>query len=338
MKRTIIGLCGLLVGAAFTGAAYQWMATRNDLAANPPPGRLVDIGGHKLHLWCTGSGAPSVILETGLGGSSVDWGFVQPEVAGFTQVCSYDRAGMGYSDPGPSPRTTRRIVRELVELLDRGGINGPLVLVGASIGGFTVRVFASEHPERVAGLVLVDGSHEDQRMDVPQIAPFVPLLSSVGVLRLLGVSFGQRPDSLPPSVRGFARATSFRAAGYQAAADEIMHVRESTAEVKATRRKLTIPVVVVTAGREVDAVWRDLQRDQVGLSERGCQAIAEQSGHVVALSQPEVVVKAIRATVEAARGRNDIALCGSPVGRAGPSNTPMKLTVAFGARSLLPGR
>src|SRR4026209_294459 len=115
-KRVLIGLSSLLIVAAIAGAMCQWAASRRDLAANPPPGRLVDVGGHRLHIWCTGSGTPSVILETGLGGSSADWGFVQPEIAAFTRVCSYDRAGMGYSDPGPSPRTTRRIAKELAQL------------------------------------------------------------------------------------------------------------------------------------------------------------------------------------------------------------------------------
>jgi pimeloyl-ACP methyl ester carboxylesterase len=308
--RTLLALSGLVVVAALTGATYQWLATRHDLAANPPPGRLVDVGGHRLHIWCTGSGAPSVILETGLGGSSADWGFVQPEVAAFTRVCSYDRAGMGYSDPGPSPRTTRRIARELAALLDRTGISGPVVLVGASIGGLAVRVFASEHAERVAGLVLVDASHEDQDVDIPAIAPFVPFLSTVGAFRLLGVSFGPPPASLAPSVRGFARATGFRSAAYQGAANEMIHLRESAAEVKATRRTLNIPVVVVTAGLGADAAWRDLQRDQVGLSRQGCQVNAERSGHAIAVGQPQAVVDAIRAVVDTARGRHDVALCG----------------------------
>ena len=215
---------------------------------------------------------------------------------------------MGYSDPGPSPRTTRRIARELAQLLDRSGISGPLILVGASIGGLMVRVFASEHSDqakRVEGLVLVDASHEDQQQDVPRLAPFVPVLSSLGVLRLLGVSFGLNPASLPPSVRGFARATSFRAAGYQAAANEMIHLPESHAEVRATRRKLTIPVVVVTAGRGADDPgWSDMQRDQVGLSHRGCQVIAEQSGHVVPLDEPRIIVDAIRSIVDAPRLRS----------------------------------
>jgi pimeloyl-ACP methyl ester carboxylesterase len=302
-RRIVVVLGAFLVVVAFSGGTYQWLATRNELAATPPPGQLVDIGGYRLHLWCTGTGAPAVILDTGLGGSSADWGFVQPDVARFTRVCSYDRAGMGYSDPGPSPRTARRIASELAELLARGGISGPVVLVAASIAGFAVRVFASDHPERAAGLVLVDASHEDQVHEVPGMARFVPVLSTIGVLRLLGVSFGQRIDSQAPPVRQFARATRFRAAGYQAAADEIIHVRESASEVRSSRRKLTIPVLVVTGGRGADDNWRRLQRDQASLSERSCVIVAERSGHVVPIDQPMVVVDAIRTVVETTRGQ-----------------------------------
>jgi pimeloyl-ACP methyl ester carboxylesterase len=326
MKRTLIGVGGLVVVAALTGTAYQWIATRRDLARTPPPGRLVDIGGHRLHIWCSGSGAPSVILEAGLGGSSADWGFVQPEVAGFTQVCSYDRAGMGYSDPGPSPRTTRRITYELVQLLDRTGITGQVVLVGASIGGLAVRVFASEHPQRTAGLVLVDASHEDQDTEVPRVAPFVPLLSSIGIFRILGVTFGPPPTSLAPPVRGFAQATGFRAAAYQTVVDEFTHLRQSSEEVKATRRQLSIPVVVVTAGQGTDAAWLNLQRDQVGLSQHGCQIIAERSGHGVALGQPGVVIQAIREIVDAVKGRNATTLCGQRQGDFEPSNSEFQRT------------
>jgi pimeloyl-ACP methyl ester carboxylesterase len=245
-----------------------------------------------------------------LGGSSTDWGFVQPEVARFTRVCAYDRAGIGYSDPGPSPRTARRIARELAELLVRGGIASPVVLVGASSGGFNVRVFASDHPEHVAGLVLVDASHEDQVHQIPRLARFVPLLSTIGVFRLLGVSFGPPTEMLAPSVQQLARATRFRASGYQAAADEIMHIRESASEVRTSRRRLTIPVVVVTGGRGTDANWRQLQRDQATLSAHGCLIVAHNSGHVVSIDQPKVVVDAIRVVVETARG-HEVPLCGT---------------------------
>jgi len=311
--RIVFVLGAFLIVAALSGATYQWLATRQDLAATPPPGHLVDIGGYRLHLWCTGNGAPAVILDTGLGGSTVGWGFVQPDVARFTRVCSYDRAGMGYSDPGPSPRTARQIASELVRLLDRSGM-GPVVLVGASIAGFNVRVFASDHPERAAGLVLVDASHEADAHEVPSMARFVPVLSTLGVLRLLGVSFGERVESLPPSVQRYAKATSFRSAGYQAAADEIIHIEESVSEVRSSRRQLTIPVVVVTGARGANENWRKLQHDLTSLSERGCLMIARQSGHVVQVDQPEVVVDAIRGVVETARG-HDVPLCATPAKR-----------------------
>jgi pimeloyl-ACP methyl ester carboxylesterase len=310
VRRTLIGFSGLVVLTAAVGATYQWVATRRDLAAHPPPGRLVDIGGRRLHLWCDGDGSPAVVLESGLGGSSVDWGFVQPEVANFTRVCSYDRAGMGYSDPGPFPRTMRRAASDLALAVDRGGIRTPVILVGASIGGLAVRLFASERSERVSGLVLVDASHEDQGMEMPGIAPFVPILCALGVFRLLGISFGPAPDSLAPSVRGFALATAFRNSAYQATASEGIHLSESASEVRASRRKLTIPLVVITAGRGTDQKWRDLQRDQVALSAQGCQIVAEQSGHAIALGEPQTVVDAIRAIVARVRGRTDVPLCG----------------------------
>jgi pimeloyl-ACP methyl ester carboxylesterase len=309
-KRIVVVLGAFLLIATLSGATYQWLATRRELAATPPPGHLVDIGGYRLHLWCTGDGAPVVVLDAGLGGTSTGWGFVQPDVARFTRVCSYDRAGMGYSDSGPSPRTARRMANELAELLAVSGIAGPVVLVAESIAGFDVRLFASDHSERAAGLVLVDASHEDDTHEVPGMARFVPLLSTIGVFRLLGVSFGQPIESLAPSVRQYARATMFRASAYQAAADEIIHIRESVSEVRSSRRRLTIPVLVVTGARGADENWRRLQQDQASLSERGCLITAQQSGHVVAIDQPGIVVDAIRTVVETARG-HDVPLCAS---------------------------
>jgi pimeloyl-ACP methyl ester carboxylesterase len=324
--RLLVGVSGFLGVAALTGATYQYIATRRDLASAPPPGTFVDVGGHRLHLWCTGAGAPTVILDSGLGGTSADWGFVQPEVGRFTRVCSYDRAGMGYSDPGPSPRTARRLASELATLVDRGGIDGPLVVVGASSGAFNVRVFASDHANRVAGLVLVDATHEHQVHTIPAMARFVRPLASLGILRLLEVSLGQPVETLAPSVRAFARATRFRTASYRAAAAEISVIRESAAEVASSRRKLSVPVVVVTGARGADATWRGLQRDLLDLSDRGCEVIAEQSGHVVPLDQPEVVIDAIRAIVSVARGETPAVSCGARVNGPRPSVDSLRLS------------
>src|SRR5215207_4765289 len=138
----LVALCFLVAAAGFT---YQTIATEQDKAAYPPPGQLVDVGGHRLHIQCVGTGSPTVITESGLGGTSLDWSLVQPAVAQTTRICSYDRAGWGWSDPGPSPRTSGRIVEELRSLLAAAGIAGPYVLVGHSVGGLHAQLFASRY-------------------------------------------------------------------------------------------------------------------------------------------------------------------------------------------------
>ena len=312
-KRLVGGLVGLLILTAAIGSLYQWDATRRELVATPPPGRLVDVGGHRLHIWCTGSGRPAVIHEAGLGGGAFGWVNIRPEIAAFTEVCTYDRAGMGYSDPGPMPRTSGQIATELAALIDESGIEPPVVLVGSSSGGYSVRIVASEHADRVAGLVLLDGAHEDQGAryeaagfpsQVPLYAPLVPIAASLGVLRLVGFSPGASPGSAPETARDYVRATAFRTSRARAMASELLHVRESGDQVGATRRRLDVPLVVVSrrSGRDArDRIWHELQRDQLALSKPACHITAARAEHGIAGDQPELVVAAIRAVVETAR-------------------------------------
>lgn len=126
-----------------------------------PPGKLVDVGGYRLHLNCTGKSGPTVVLIAGAGDFSFDWGLVQPGVSRFTRGCSYDRAGLAWSEPGPTPRTMRQDAYELHMLLKAARIRGPYVLVGHSIGGLIARVYAEQYPDEVAGMVLIDSTHED---------------------------------------------------------------------------------------------------------------------------------------------------------------------------------
>jgi pimeloyl-ACP methyl ester carboxylesterase len=130
------------------------------------PGKLVDLGGHKLHVNCTGHGSPTVVVENGLGDFSFDWILVQNRVAAFTRICTYDRAGYAWSEPGPKPRTFAQINLELRDALAKLGERGPFLLVGHSYGGPVMRTFATTYPHEVAGLVLVDASFEGQRVGI----------------------------------------------------------------------------------------------------------------------------------------------------------------------------
>jgi len=158
--RILLGLLALIVLLALGGATYEAIMAARDGKRYPPPGQLVDVGGYRLHLHCIGQGSPTVVLDAGLGAFSLDWGAVQPQIATSTRVCTYDRGGLGWSDPGPTPRSPQQFASELHALLTKGGVEGPYVLVAHSISGKTARLFASQHPDEVAGMVLVDARHE----------------------------------------------------------------------------------------------------------------------------------------------------------------------------------
>jgi pimeloyl-ACP methyl ester carboxylesterase len=158
-RRVLLGLAGSVVFVLLAGVIYQFVATKIDAYRwYPLPGEMVDVGGSSMHLHCTGEEgrAPTVVMDIGAGGNLLDWAPVQPGVAKFARVCSYDRAGAGWSDPGTQPRTSQRFVGELHALLNDAGIQDPYVLVGHSLGGNNVQIYASRYPDEVAGMVLVD--------------------------------------------------------------------------------------------------------------------------------------------------------------------------------------
>ncbi len=164
MRRTLSRWTRFALGGLGATLLFVRLAGAGDPtqeAPPPPPGKLVDIGGYRLHLHCTGTGNLTVVLEAGAGDFSFDWGLVQPEVARFTRVCSYDRAGMAWSDPGPTPRTMKQEVHELRALLRKAGIRGPYVLVGHSYGGLLARLYARRYRREVVGMVLVDSTDPD---------------------------------------------------------------------------------------------------------------------------------------------------------------------------------
>src|ERR687898_437066 len=160
----LMRIAGLVLVLLLAGVVFQFVSTKIDERRYPALGEMVDVDGYSLHLNCTGEagGAPTVVMDSGLGGTVLDWQLVQPELAKSMRVCTYDRAGMGWSDPGPQPRTSQQIAGELHTLLGNAGVRGPYVLVGHSFGGTNMQVYASQYPDEVAGMVLVDSALEDE--------------------------------------------------------------------------------------------------------------------------------------------------------------------------------
>ena len=199
------GILAVLLILLLVGWIYEPMAEAAEAKANPPPGQMVDVGGYRLHIHCTGSGSPTVVIESGWGESSATWGWVQPEIAKITRVCTYDRAGMGWSEPSPFPRTARQFAKELHTLLAKANESGPYVLVAHSLGGYTVRVYAYDYPGEVSGLVMIDVQDlpaADGAAPKPAPKPgrnsLPALMARVGLARLLAGPLGAI-QNLPPA-------------------------------------------------------------------------------------------------------------------------------------------
>ena len=205
-----------IVALILAAIVIESLTERRERRAYPPPGTLVDVGGHRLHLLDTGVGqpGPTVLLEAGMVSFSSNWAWVQPELAKVVRVVACDRAGLGWSDPGPKPRDAGHSATELHTALERAGITGPYVLAGHSYGGLTVRAFAALYPAEVVGMVLVDGSHPDQwvRFGISsKVLGFGNTVSSalarLGLFRVLDKEYKLLAEGLP--ARAYAELMAF---------------------------------------------------------------------------------------------------------------------------------
>ena len=328
--RALLWLLALTILAVCLGAAYQLVGNWRDARRFPQRGRSVQAGPIKLNLNCSGAGSPTVILESGGGMSSIGWFKIQPEIAKFTRVCSYDRAGYGWSDPGPEPRTALQIAKELKLLLDAAGEKGPYVMVGASLGGIYLRVYSGLYPADVAGVVLVDASHEDQLDRLDAVFPpgkehrvksqerqekldriLTPLMIHLGVERF-ETAFGSDPQPFHLSkefweeFRYLAQETKSR----NAFAGEMKALPQTNAEARSAGNLGDRPLIVLTRGKidfvpelqltkEIeDQIWNlwmhVLQVEEAHLSTRGKQIIVPDSGHVIQFERPDTVIAATR--------------------------------------------
>lgn len=310
----------------------------------PPPGRLVDVGGWRLHLHCTGearAAQPTVILEAGIGDFSVEWSLVQPGVARFARVCSYDRAGDGWSELGPHPRTFRQIVYELHTLLAAAGERPPYVVVGHSYGAWLVRLYQSTYPADVAGMVLVEGGADNPWRMLPdgrlvrsaELATGRPIpdVKRTGPLRIsdippaalqqmrAGLAEASRRANEPPRDKlpleaQRMRTWALRQLGHVAAAVN-PYEHEELAALRADRTTREhplgdLPLVVITRGiseeegQDARAFEDERTKDHAAiaaLSRHGKHVVAARSGHHVQLDEPGSVVAAIAQVVGAIR-------------------------------------
>ena len=327
IRRGLVGVIAALLALVVIGATYQAIATEIDKLTYPPPGKLVDVNGHLRHINCIREGGPTVILESGLGTMSADWANVQPEVAKATRVCAYDRAGTGWSEPGPTPRDPKQIARELHTLLGVAGIDGPYVLVAQSFGGLYVRMYADMYPNEVAGMVLVDSSHPDMWSRLPPevVATLRPpawqvgamtFLTRLGVFRLTG---GDMAECGLPAQQCEEEQAYLRSTRYRVTWGREMLAPGRDAQVRATGSLGEKPLVVLSAGdhgRDLAAgvsptslarferTWRTLQSELAALSTDSIHIVVEGAGHSTLQTDrqdAQVTSAAIEQVVEAAR-------------------------------------
>jgi len=318
------------------GLLYQAIGAALDSRRFPPPGRLIDVGGRRLHIHSQGRGRPTVVLEAGIAASSVSWRLVQERIAEFTTVCSYDRAGLGYSDPAPTPRTITNILKDFEALLAAAGLDGPVILVGHSFGGLVALEYACTGLTRVAGLVLVDPLSAAEWYPLqPQskaildrgirlsrrgawVARFGIVRLSLDLLRagsrripklaarissgggsVLTERLVGEVRKLPKELWPVIQSHWCQPKSFRAMADHLESLPASAAACRSCELG-NLPITVLSGANSAADRLAEHQA-MANRSSRGKLIVAEKSGHWIQLDEPELVVAAVREMVEESR-------------------------------------
>lgn len=301
---------GAIAGAMGLGGYSTIAAAPPNALALTAPGMYITVGNHQLHLNCRGAGAPTVVLESGLGGNSLDWSKVQPTLSQHTRTCSYDRAGYGWSEPGPAPRSAGQAARELQALLTYASESPPYVLAGHSMGGWVVRLFARRHPEQVAALVLIDAAHEEQFARFERAGLRVPAAPRQG--RFFIANNQRIPEGLPDSVRAVALALAGSRGAIRTLYAELGHLRRSAAELQGIPMP-NVPVLVLARNprdpesitterqRRLAQVWWELQQDLAARAPQGRLLVGATTAHYLHLMEPSLVTTAIESLIDGLR-------------------------------------
>lgn len=314
-KRILLTFLIILIGLPLVGTVYQIVSTQIDKIKYPAPGKLFDIGGYRLHLYCMGEQAnhrPTVILEQGLGGSSPAWGWIQPEVAKVTRICAYDRAGLGWSDSPPrgTSRDGHEVANELHTLLQKANITGPYVMVGHSSGGLYALFFAHQYSKEVVGLVLLDSSHPDQWLtpvaqdlyqSTAHLYSITSLLARIGLLRLRAK--GQPALGLPDLQNKELVAFNSATQDWDAQAAEFAATLQLDKEVREAGTLHDLPLFVLTATdhggpAEMEQTWQGLQNQLARLSTNSAHKVLEGARHESLWADPKYAQESVTAILK----------------------------------------
>lgn len=329
----------IVVALAAAGAIYQAIGLRSDRRRFPPPGRMIALGTHSLHAYECGEGSPTVVFEAALGASAISWCQVQPQIAKLTRTFAYDRAGMGFSQLGPMPRTAERIAGELHALLEAAAVPKPYLLVGHSYGGMVARLYAHQHPENVVGMVLLDPAHpqewlkrtREQRRKLwagAMLARRGAWIARLGIARATatlarrgarrsakvvaatvsgGILAGRSErmiapiDRVLPELRPALAAIWTQPKFYLSLASQIEHMTLSAGQVAETSIRPDLPLAVLSAD-SLPPHEIEQHRAVAAASSRGRHQVVAGSGHWIQLDQPEAVIQAISTLVNQLRG------------------------------------
>lgn len=311
----------LMIGSGFV---YEYVAAQQAKQNYAPPGKLVDVGGFRLHIDKIGSGGPTILLEAGSRESSLIWRDIPEKMAEFATVVRYDRAGYAWSDPASTERSGDNIVQELHTALEKEGIDGPYILVGHSVGGMYSRLFAQKYKDEVQGLVLLDARPENYSRETDPIFENEGFdsatagMPSKSVIKLLKMSGGLRlfQNSLLAQMPEKERTLFVNVEASSSFLDTAEEEDAQMASVEATLRNQylhSLPVKIITHGipndatafgmsseasRQLEDIWQAQQRDMLQLSADSELIVAERSGHMVMHDEPELVIDVIKSVIQ----------------------------------------
>lgn len=313
--NVLLWLGGVLIVVLLSGFLWQTAVSAQTHASYPPPGVLIDVNGHAMHLYCVGTGGPTVVLESGLGETLLNWSRVQGGTAVFTRTCAYDRAGFGWSEPVDDPVFSPQVAENLHTLLQNADEHGPYLLVGHSAGGIHVRNFAHQYPDEVAGLILVDSAHDNQRGENPDEgkSPLIALCRTIapfGIVRAFKLAEGGADAN--PHLTDEQRHTLITLTN-QTHYCHAMSNEETAADTDMSQPHLKplgdLPLTVLTATQTVNRLadelpaelvtqlnelWTANQLELVALSTNSTHILATESAHYIQYDQPELIVDAIQ--------------------------------------------